>query len=100
MPETPKRKLSMPFFSHAKLAIIVLNLKGHVIDCNTSAINLLGYTKRELLANHSSKLLHPDDVMGASKIFARFINNSGKRSFIEYRLRKKERRSVRCFSQF
>lgn len=61
-----------------------------MIDCNTSAINLLGYTKRELLANHSSKLLHPDDVMGASKIFARFINNSGKRSFIEYRLRKKK----------
>jgi len=76
-------------FYNAKVAILILNLKGYIIDYNNSALNLFGYTDEEMKKIHSRQLLREDDVKDASKIFASFINSAGKLNFLEYRLVKK-----------
>jgi len=100
MAKNSKSEAFDAIFSNAKLAILVMNLKGKVVDCNQSAINLLGYTRGEMLNNHSVQLLHPDDVMDASKMFATFVNSGGKNNFLEYRLKKKSNELIDVLINF
>ncbi|ADD68778.1 PAS/PAC sensor signal transduction histidine kinase [Denitrovibrio acetiphilus DSM 12809] len=74
-------------FSNAKIAILVLNLKGYIIDYNNSALDLLGYTSEEMHKMHSAMLLHENDIMGAGRIFAKFINSAGKVNSLDYRIK-------------
>lgn len=76
-------------FSNAKIAILVLNLKGEIIGSNGSAAKLFGYTAEEMNKMHSVTLLVEDDIMDAARIFARFINSAGRYNFLEYRLKKR-----------
>jgi PAS domain S-box-containing protein len=85
---------------NARLGIIVINLKGQVIQCNASAVNLLGYSESELKNLHGSVLLFEEDWSEANKIFARFINSAGKLNFMEYRLKHKSGKTVNVFVNF
>jgi len=76
-------------FDNAKVAILVLNLKGRVIDFNDSALSLFGYERKEMENMRSTKLLMEEDVKDAAKIFAKFINSAGRLNFVDYRLKKK-----------
>jgi len=76
-------------FYNTKIGILVLNLKGEVIDYNNSALELFGYSDSEMKKMHSLNLLVEKDKLDASKIFARFINSAGRVNFMEYRLKRK-----------
>jgi PAS domain S-box-containing protein len=49
-------------FNSISDAIIVYSLKGELIDCNASTIELLGYTKDELKKLKPSDVIHPDFI--------------------------------------
>lgn len=87
-------------FSNARIAIMVLNLKGYVIGYNNSALNMFEYTEEEMQKMHSIKLLVEEDIMDASRIFARFINSAGKQNFLEYRLKKKSGKIIDVLINF
>lgn len=76
-------------FYNAKIAIMVMNLKGRIIGYNSSAQKLFEYSAEEMDRMHAVTLLVEEDVMAAARIFARFINSAGKLNFLEYRLKKK-----------
>lgn len=42
-------------------AIVMINKDRIVIDCNTAAQKLLGYSKKELSKIHFKEIIHPDD---------------------------------------
>jgi PAS domain S-box-containing protein len=87
-------------FSNAKIAIIVLNLKGYITDYNTSALNLFGYTSEEMTKMHSVNLLFEDDVLGASKMFAKFINSAGRINSVDYRVKGKNGEKIDVLVNF
>ncbi|PLX66080.1 MAG: hypothetical protein C0602_13190 [Denitrovibrio sp.] len=76
-------------FFNSKIAILVLNLKGKIVDFNNSALELFGYTRNEMETINSVKLLVEEDIIDGGRIFARFINSAGKHNSFDYRLKKK-----------
>jgi len=87
-------------FYNAKTAIVVVNLKGNIIDFNESAVGMLGYSAQELKQLHSVHLLHEEDIMVASKIFAKFINSAGKVNSVDYRVKNKDGESIDVLVNF
>lgn len=87
-------------FSNAKIAILVLNLKGYITDFNDSALALFGYDKAEMEKMHSVNLLFEDDVIEASKMFARFINSAGKLNTLDYRVKGKDGKAIDVLLNF
>lgn len=49
-------------FQQATDAIFIADFEGYFIDVNDSMCSLLGYTKQELLAMHSSALIEPENL--------------------------------------
>lgn len=51
-------------FVHSPFAIVLLNLKGIIVDCNPATEDLLGYKKKELVNKDFSDLsiIHPDYI--------------------------------------
>lgn len=87
-------------FDNSKIAILVINLKGYIIGFNKSALDLLEYTEEEMDKMHSSKLVHPEDVIEASKMFARFITSAGKINSLDYRVLAKSGRLIDVLVNF
>jgi PAS domain S-box-containing protein len=87
-------------FENAKIAILVLNLKGEIIRNNKGAETLLGYSSGEMVNMHSVKLLQQEDIISAAKIFARFIHSAGRQNIVEYKVVKKDGEVIDVLANF
>jgi len=87
-------------FYKTRMAILVMNLKGRIVDFNDSAAKLFGYNRKEMQGMRSVKLLLEDDLEEALGIFGDFINSAGKQNLIEYRMKKKNGDVVDVLANF
>lgn len=58
--------------------VFLLDEHGRFVYINDRVKPLLGYQKQELLGEHFTRLLHPDDQKKSEKAYAQCINNSGR----------------------
>jgi PAS domain S-box-containing protein len=58
-------------------AVIIADAKGRIIDFNLMARTLFGYSKKELLGLHFTKLHPREDVEKMQNAFNRFVNQKG-----------------------
>jgi len=82
-------------FEKAPMAILLINLKLIIEDCNTSAELLFGYTKEELLGGGTSYLdnIPPDTQLILAKNFSKFLK-TGVPELVEIQLIKKEGKMI------
>ena len=56
-------------FNGAPTAIVQCNLAGRVLEANSAAERMLGYTRTELRGMHFAQFTHPDDIEKATEPF-------------------------------
>jgi len=74
-------------FEIANDAIFVETFDGQIIDVNSAACTLLGYSREELLAMNVASLLQPEEQMLISELFQSGVAIEGK-SFVGHNIRK------------
>ncbi len=50
-------------FLNAPFGMMVIDRQDHLIDANTRACDILGYSKDRLLSFHARDIIHPDDII-------------------------------------
>jgi PAS domain S-box-containing protein len=75
--ESEGESLRMVIDSIEDYAIIMLDLQGHIANWNRGAERLTGYTAKEIVGRHFSRLYPPEDV-GAAKPARELAEASGK----------------------
>jgi PAS domain S-box-containing protein len=60
--------------NHAPDAILVSDIEGNIVDSNPKARNLFGYSKREFLGLHFTKLHPPEDLKRVKEAFKNIVN--------------------------
>ena len=78
------------FFDHSLCCICMHDLEGRFLDANKAALNLLGYTKKELLALSLFSLIEEDQLPDALKTFKEIKRTGSQKKHSEYKLRKKD----------
>ncbi len=78
MDPTAPRLFTQALFAESALnaiadAVYLLDLAGNLIDCNETALAMLGYTRQELLGQHFSFLRSPHDTTRAQEQFETVI---------------------------
>jgi len=80
-------------FEQARDAIVITTERGHVIDANSYALNLFGYTKEEMLALNFQRLyVNPDD----GSRFLNMIQKTGTIDEFVTRLRRSDGSEMDC----
>lgn len=75
--EAERRSLEQRFrtvFEQAPIGIALLGHDGTVLSANPALAELLGYSPTELVGNHVSLYLHPDDHIEGANLFARLVS--------------------------
>ena len=78
MDPTAPRFFTQTLFAESALnaiadAVYLLDLAGNIVDCNETALAMLGYTRQELLGQHFSFLRSPHDITRAQEQFETVI---------------------------
>jgi len=78
------------FFDRSLCCVCVHDFEGRFLDANKSALNLLGYTKKELLSLSLFSLIEEDQLSDAFKTFKEIKKTGSQKKHSEYKLRKKD----------
>jgi PAS domain S-box-containing protein len=68
-------------FARAPIGMVLLTPDGRVIEVNQAYMDMLGYTRDELVSHDSSFYTHPEDIQATREFFATLRNgeqNSGR----------------------
>ncbi len=66
------------------------DLEGNFLDANQAALDLLGYTREEMLALNFSDLIEEDDMALAVKTADEIVRSGIQQNFTEFKLQKKD----------
>jgi PAS domain S-box-containing protein len=76
---------------HVPDVVYSLDNKGHFIELNPALMQILGYSREEIMGEHFSKVIHPDDVEKASSSFEELVKGKrGKTIGLQLKLITKE----------
>ncbi len=78
------------FFDRSLCCICVYDFEGRIFDANKSALNLLGYTKKELLSLSLFSLIEEDQRPDAFKTLKEIKQTGSQKKHSEYKLRRKD----------
>jgi len=78
------------FFDRSLCCICVHDFEGRFLDANNGALNLLGYTKKELLSLSLFSLIEEDQLPSAFKTFKEIKKTGSQKKHSEYKLRRKD----------
>jgi PAS domain S-box-containing protein len=90
--ESEERYASL--FNRSLDCIYVHDFEGNFLDANTSALELLGYTREEIPHISFVHLLSPDQVEKAKNAVETIVREGSHSGLIEYRLQRKDGRFV------
>jgi len=62
-------------FEQSRDAILILDINGHYLDCNSAAQKMLGYTRDELIGQHRTIVTPPEELENAREIETRLHQN-------------------------
>jgi PAS domain S-box-containing protein len=77
-------------FGHSLCCVSVHDFEGRFLDANKAVLNLLGYTKKELLSLSLFSLIEEDQLPGALKTLKEIMQTGYQKKHSEYKLRKKD----------
>ncbi|MFX1407205.1 MAG: PAS domain S-box protein [Promethearchaeota archaeon] len=62
-------------FENTPFAIVILDSKGIIIDCNPTTENIIGYSREELIGNNFRDLniIHPNSLPTILNLFKKFV---------------------------
>jgi len=78
------------FFDRSLCCVCVYDFEGRFLDANKAALNLLGYTKKELLSLSLFSLIEEDQLPGALKTIKEIKKTGSQKKHSEYKLRRKD----------
>jgi PAS domain S-box-containing protein len=78
------------FFDRSLCCVCVHDFEGRFLDANKAALNLLGYTKKELLSLSLFSLIEEDQLSAAFKTFKEIKKTGSQKKHSEYKLRRKD----------
>jgi PAS domain S-box-containing protein len=78
------------FFDRSLCCVCVHDFEGRFLDANKGALNLLGYTKKELLSLSLFSLIEEDQLRDAFKTFKEIKKTGSQKKHSEYKLRRKD----------
>jgi PAS domain S-box-containing protein len=78
------------FFERSLCCVCMHDFEGRFLDVNKTTLNLLGYTKKELLSLSLFSIIEEDHLSGAFKTFKEIKKTSSQKKHSEYKLRKKD----------
>jgi len=78
------------FFDRSLCCVCVHDFEGRFHDANKAALNLLGYTKKELLSLSLFSIIEEDQLSGALKTFKEIKQTGSQKKHSEYKLRRKD----------
>jgi PAS domain S-box-containing protein len=90
--ESEERYISL--FNRSLDCIYIHDLEGNFLDANASALDLLGYSRKEIPHMSIRSLLVPDHLEKARAAMKTIVRDGSHSGFIEYRLRCKDGRFV------
>jgi PAS domain S-box-containing protein len=77
-------------FDRTLYCVFVLDFEGRFLDANNAALNLLGYTKEEMLSVNVASLLDRDQMPRALKTLEEIKRTGSQKGHTEYKLRRKD----------
>lgn len=80
--------------------VFLLDVLGRFVYLNDRVQSLLGYKKEQLIGEHFSILLHPDDIKRSELAYANCINKSGNAAARGIQLRVRHKRGKNNFRYF
>ncbi|MDO9549916.1 MAG: PAS domain S-box protein [Methanoregula sp.] len=90
--ESEERYASL--FNRSLDCIYIHDFEGNFLDANTSALELLGYTREEIPHISFVHLLSPDQIEKAKNAVETIVREGSHSGLIEYRLQRKDGRFV------
>jgi PAS domain S-box-containing protein len=78
------------FYERSLCCVCVHDLEGRFLDANKAALNLLGYTKKELLSLNLFSLIEEDHLSAALKTFKEIKKTGSQKIHSEHKLRRKD----------
>ena len=78
------------FFNRSLFCVCVHDFEGRFLDANKAALNLLGYTKKELLSLSLFSIIEEDQLSDALKTFKKIKKTGFQKKHSEYKLRRKD----------
>jgi PAS domain S-box-containing protein len=72
-------------FAEAPIGMVLTTPEGRILEVNQAYLNMLGYSREELVARDSAPFTHPDDVAATRQFFASLHNGSRTTAAIEKR---------------
>jgi PAS domain S-box-containing protein len=86
-------------FEHSQDCVYILDLAGNFIDANTSALNLLGYDRRDIPSLNIVSLLHETDMAKGLQQFDEIVRTGFLKVIGEFTLKGKNGRLVHVENQ-
>lgn len=77
-------------FAQAPIGMVLLTPDGQIKEVNQAYLDVLGYTREELLSRDSSLFTHPDDIEPTREFFRALQNGSRSTSRLEKRYFRKD----------
>lgn len=68
--KTDSRAVLAAMMEHSPIGMALISLDGRCLSVNRAIIDLLGYSREDLLALGFRGVTHPDDIAGTAEIFA------------------------------
>jgi len=78
------------FFDRSLCCVCMHDFEGRFLDANKTILNLLGYTKKELLSLSLFSLIEEGQLPGAIKTFKEIKQTGSQKKHSEYKLRRKD----------
>lgn len=72
-------------FLHANIGIAIADIDVNIIEVNNEYLEMLGYTREELLKRNAREISHPDDFVREKKLVDDLIKSGGSSFRIEKR---------------
>lgn len=79
-------------FDQAPIGMVLTTPDGRIMEVNQAYLDMLGYTREELMLHSSAGFTHPDDVEPTKQFLASLQNGSRSRASIEKRYVRKDGR--------
>ena len=77
-------------FDRSLYCIWVHDFQGRFLDANQAALNLLGYTREEIISLNFASLLDEEQMPKALKKLEEIMRTGSEKEYAEYRLRRKD----------
>jgi PAS domain S-box-containing protein len=72
------RKRIHALLERSRDATVLISATGRIVYANPAAAQMLGYKAEDLIDNDIFSLIHPDDVLATSELFARIVSEPGR----------------------